>query len=284
MSELRPWLTIVAWPEGYGRSEIATLVADPLGTDARTAELHVGAAPPRIYGQPEDAAARAAADAIIAAGGDAFVVTVEELRALGPTLKVRDLGISPGGLRIDPWRGMERTIDPADIDVVIKASSGEADISLDSGSAVVDAAEIAVYGAAFGAYGVAAGMYSGFFRNSTEQEPTPIESHRIDFHTRNGVVYQIDGDKFGFEILGDLRGHSDHDNIRQMTELLTHLQPEVIVDPWFRYWKAPTNHHKLKLPMMTLNEEDPAFAFYSRWAALMYRHVVHGPDGSSSRP
>ena len=99
-------------------------------------------------------------------------------------------------------------------------------------------------------------------------------SDKLDVHTTDGSVFQIDGDKFGYSILGDLRGHSDRHNMDQMFELLAHLAPDAIVDPYFKLWTPPAGHHRLRLPDMKANNDDPAFAFYSRWVALLYRHLL----------
>ena len=61
-----------------------------------------------------------------------------------------------------------------------------------------------------------------------------------------------------------------------MLELLKHLAPDEIVDPYYSLWKAPPGYQRLKIEKMKINNDDPAFAFYSRWAALLYRHVLTG--------
>ena len=50
--------------------------------------------------------------------------------------------------------------------------------------------------------------------------------------------------------------------------------PEAVVDPYFTLWRPPPGVRRLRLPMMKINQDDPNFAFYSRWAALLYRHVM----------
>ena len=95
-------------------------------------------------------------------------------------------------------------------------------------------------------------------------------------HTADGRVFQIDGDKFGFAVLGDMKGHTDNENMDKMLELLDHLTPNAIVDQYFKLFKAPTGYKRLRLDNLSVNNDDPAFAFYSRWTALMYRHVMGG--------
>ena len=59
-----------------------------------------------------------------------------------------------------------------------------------------------------------------------------------------------------------------------MCELFASRAPDAIVDPYFSLFKPPPGYKRLRLPGMKINDEDPAFAYYSRWAALMYRHVM----------
>ncbi len=70
------------------------------------------------------------------------------------------------------------------------------------------------------------------------------------------------------------RFSSDNVNIDRMCELMSHLAPDAVIDPYFSLWSAPPGYQRLRLKNMRINNDDPAFAFYSRWAALLYRHVM----------
>ena len=108
------------------------------------------------------------------------------------------------------------------------------------------------------------------------------QSDKLDVHTTDGRVFQVDGDKFGYRVLGDLRKHGDKANMDAMLELLSHLAPDEIVDPYYSLWSAPPGHDRLRLPMMKINNDDPRFAFYSRWVALMYRQIMRGSDSATA--
>ena len=47
-----------------------------------------------------------------------------------------------------------------------------------------------------------------------------ISSHKLDIHSTAGAIFQVDGDKFGYGILGEMRGYSDKTNMDSMCELL----------------------------------------------------------------
>jgi hypothetical protein len=284
-TETRPFLTIVDWPPECGRDDVARLLAEHAGFDEATMRLRLGKAPPMIVGQFDTAVASRGAQVIVAAGGDAFLTSFAELRALGPTLKIRELAIEKGNLAVRLWRGLTTTIRREQIQILIRAhlsSTTRREIAsahrtlLGASTARDPGAAIPYVGVAMaGGSGLALGFALGHFMNAggaTEQ--SVVTSDKLDIHTTNGSVYQIDGDKFGYGVLGSLRGHSDRANMDAMCELLTHLAPNPIVDTFFPLWKPPPVVHRLRLPDERINNDDPAFAFYSRWAALMYRHVV----------
>ncbi|MHC5005661.1 MAG: hypothetical protein ACYTJ0_21380 [Planctomycetota bacterium] len=272
------YLTVVRWPEGWNRHDVAARIAEAIGTDSSTVLVRLGA-PPRIFASlPPDAAARAVI-ALQESGGDAFTCSIPELEALGSTLKIRDLRLDSGRLAVELWRTEGTTlIEPRTIDVVVRACLSD-EVSRRRTAAPTPSDPIGdqfhVGWAIGGAYGMAARLRAAeLFRDLTARDRQVEVSHKLDLHVADGRVFQIDGDKFGFGVLGDLRGPSDNVNVDRMCELVTHLSPDVVVDPYFELWKPPAGHDRLRLPMMRLHDEDVAFAFYSRWAALMYRHVL----------
>ena len=286
-SDPRPFLTIIAWPEGHDRMATAQLLASEAGMDLHTLRLRLGQAPPMIIGQTDPDAARRAVAAIARRGGDAFAPTFADLARLGGTLKIKDLRLEHGALAIDLWRGLSTTIRPQQIQILVRAHLSSTKITRTSSSmhapgAMPSVGQIHLTGGALGlglglgAMGLAAAYGAAYTDTSGlgETQRSVETSDKLDIHTTDGAIYQIDGDKFGYRVLGELRGHSDNANMNAMCELLTHLAPDPIVDPYFSLWKPPPGCERLRLPDMKINQDDPAFAFYSRWAALLYRHVM----------
>ncbi len=282
----RPMLTVVAWPEGFSREDMARLLFEKSGMDEATMRLRLGKAPPSIIGTLADVDAQAAVKAIAEKGGDAFTFTYSDLAGFGPTLKVKDLRMEHGRLVVDIWRGSTTTIRREDVQILIRAHLSEQEVKRDVAPNISTSSMHsgfsagAISPAALGAYGLAIGFASAYEADSpatlsgiTKDIKT---SDKLDIHTTDGKVYQIDGDKFSYKILGDLRGHSDKVNMDAMCELLAHLAPDEIVDPYYTLWTPPPGHQRLKIEKMKINNDDPAFAFYSRWAALLYRHVLNG--------
>ena len=99
-------------------------------------------------------------------------------------------------------------------------------------------------------------------------------SAKLDIHTRDGTVYQVDGDKFAFGVLGDMRTQGDANNMDRTLELLEHVCGGAVSDGVFEQFKATPQVARFRIPGMRVNNDDPVFAFYSRWIAMVYRHVA----------
>lgn len=272
----RPFLSIIAWPDGWTRDDAAKLLADAGVMDEATARLHVGRQPPVIICQCPPPAARRALRVVRHLGGDGFAPTFDDLAALGQTHKIRDLSLGDGELIATLWREeSEARIPFADVEIIIRAQlhSTERHRVRQSGNRQLAWRAAGAYAVA-GAYGLALAYGAGYLNSAPESEQRITTSDKLDIHTASRQIYQVDGDKFALRILGEMRGYSDKKNMDQLCELLAHLAPNETVDPYFTLWSQPATAHRLQLPNMKRNNEDANFAFYSRWAATMYRHLM----------
>jgi hypothetical protein len=283
------YFSLILPPEKASESDLFDLVAESLGMDRYQVRLRLRKPPPCVIGLVDRHVAYEATQAVVRAGGDAFAPSLDDIQSLGPTLKIRDLRITAEGLALDLWRGPSTTINAADVQIIVRARMSEA-VKRSSyapkyspllASSTNPTSPISIGWGVGGAYGLAAGIHAAVMYGSGESgwsqssaDTDLHQSHKLDVHHADGRVFQIDGDKFGYEILGELKGHSDNVNIDRMCELMTHFNPEAVVDPYFAYFSPPVGYKRMRIPHMTVNKDDPAFAFYSRWAALMYRHVM----------
>lgn len=267
------YLTIIAWPEGWDRERVADHLAPAVGTDARTILSRLRP-PPGILALLGDDQSVAGAMAMQEVGGDGFTCSLDDLAALGPTLKIKDLDVIDGTLEVQLWRGAPTRLDPSEIDVLVRVHLSSTQGRSSTPPPEFDGLASMQWGAG-GSRGWAGRLHARrrYADFATSDRRVRI-SHKLDVHTRDGRVFQIDGDKFGFRVLGELRGGSDNVNIDRMCDLLVHLSPDIVVDPYFELWRPPPGYEALQLPLMQVNGDDPAFAFYSRWAAMMYRHVM----------
>ena len=284
MNQALTFLSVVSIPDGSSPEELADALAEASGLDSYLIKLKLRQVIPGILGRYPVEPAAAALEELLRLGGDGFLASMDDIEALGGSLKIRELGLSPEGLRAELWRGAAEIIDPRCIDVVVRGRASETQGS----PAMLDAAanEVAMNSMSFGMYGFHMGtgtMWAGVQRarenalHFATMDKKVVEQHVLDVHVRDqrgSRVYQIDGDKFGYTILGDRRGHSDNINIDRMCEFIVHLNDDVIVDPYFKMFRPPSGYKGIRLPMQNLNGDKPEFAFYSRWTALVYRHVM----------
>ncbi len=274
----RAFLSVIAWPENASRDDNARLVADATGTDTATTRLRLGVLPPMIVASFDDAVAQRAARAIDKAGGIAFAPTFSEIEWLGPTIKIRDMRMHEGRLLLDLWRREPASIAPSDLEVIVRGRTSEVTERPQPAQQSFFASSIPrmAYFGSFGSYGLAAGVYSWVRASNPELTQPERDLHiayKTDLHLRDGRVLQIDGDKFGFQVLGEHRGMTDAINTDRLCDMLVKFAPGVTIDPYFALWRPPIDLKRIRIPQLALNREDPAFAVYSRWAALMYRHM-----------
>ena len=281
----RAYISLLIRPESVTERDVAEAILPISRSDLPTLQMYARQVPPNIVYSCAVDEATAVVNALQRIGCEAFAPTSAEILGLGPTMKSKDLSLCGDGMAVELWREGSRLISPDDIDVFVRAKMSEKLGGDTNPSTLRDFAEsigrrnvigMAGYGWSIGgAYGLAAGLYAArAAAGEAESRESLRLSAKLDLHTRDGTVYQIDGDKFGFEVLGDNRGYSDMVNIDRMCEFLSALAPHAAIDPYFGLFRAPPGVERLKFPQQLVNRDRPRFAFYSRWAALVYRHLA----------
>lgn len=261
-----PFLSIVAWPEGWDRERVVQLLAGARGLDLPTLRMRLGREPPMVLERVEPSAGREMIEALVAHGGDGFAFTIADLARLGPTLKIRAMTVAEGALDVELDEGLTTSLPFGCVQVLVRAHLSE--------TLKVRREVPRITTRTYRYQTRTWDSIKAEVESATQKEIKT--SDKLDLHTAEGGVYQVDGDRFGFAVLGDLRGHSDKANMDSLTELLEHLCPDAVVDVFFKLWRPPPGAHRLRLPHMRLRREDSTFAFYSRWAALTYRHLMQG--------
>lgn len=275
-----PYVTVLEWPSGHRLDDVLAVLAPLAGSDVRTLELRAKGELPLILGRFDARGAERLLARLFELGGDGFAVTMDQLVAVGPSEKIRDMRVDHGALAIDFWRGPSETVPLERIEILVRAhlNQGLAKALTKRGADTMPPTAMGL-GIAFTSVGLATrfdAAYRGAAFSELDLKHQTRTSDKLDVHTTDGRVLQIDGDKFGFRVLGDLRGHGDKANMDRTLDLLSHLAPNAVVDPFFPLWRPPPGADRFRLPRMHINNEDPRFAFYSRWAATLYRHLMHG--------
>jgi len=230
--------------------------------------------PPMVIGRCDRSLADRCEGLIRKAGGDAMVCEMRDIERLGGTMRIRDMRIVEGAIELDLWRGPTARVQTSHVQVLVRAHASKTESVQGTPMSRGEANTIVALGVgrmmgpvgALGSIARAAG--------AQPKESKTVTKDWLDIHTTDGSVFQIDGDKFGFQVLGDMRTQGDRHNMDRLLELLRHLSPNAVVDTYFSMFKAPPGAKRLRLPGMKINDEDPVFAFYSRWAAIMYRYVM----------
>ncbi len=257
-----PFLSILAWPEGWDRDRVADLLTRAGGLDVATLRLRLARPPPLVLDQVEPAAAAAVIEALLGAGGDGFAFTLADLAAPGPALLVRDLGVVEGALQLQPQEGRATALPFNAVQVIVRAHLSQV---------VTRRHQPPILSSLVGRFrtwdGIKAEIESQTFKDVAT-------SDKLDLHTVSGPIYRIDADRFGFAVLGELRGHGDKANMDRLLELLGRLCPDAVIDVYFKLWRPPPGCDRLRLPGPRLKAVDPAFEFYSRWAAIAWRRAM----------
>ena len=95
-----PFLSIVAWPEGWDRTSVAELLAGYGALDLPTLNMRFGQKPPMVLNRVEPAVAAAMIAALVERGGDGFRFTLDDLARLGPTLRIANVAVGEGTLEL----------------------------------------------------------------------------------------------------------------------------------------------------------------------------------------
>lgn len=270
--------TVVSWPDGFDRDARTNLLTGTGVFDRPSANLLAGRTAPMILCCCSEAIAGTLVQATRQAGGDAFAPTMAQIAALGPTMKIRTMRIEGGNLDVDLWQGLSTTIRREHIQFLVRGRVP--DIEHDERARrVVDQVrdnvrQVTGYNR-FG-WAVRIAAESSISRLQDEASRTYRSGERLDLHTSSGAVFQVDADKFAFTVLGQMKGYNDRVNMNKLCELLSHIAPNDVVDDYFGLFRPPPDCHDLlrQVPEMRRANENPIFAFYSRWSALMYRHVM----------
>ena len=280
----RRFLTIIKRADNQSPAGMAELLEKACGFDIETARLKANTEPPSVFSLNDGMNASDFILKLNDMGGQAFECTLRDIESLGRTRMIRNIGILDGRLELDMWREDPVSIPREDVRLIchgrirherrLHGMPTKSRPRVHQGPSLVATAIASAI-----PLGIAATLYARreVGRDSTGTgltSTTRMFSDRIDVITRQGDVFQVDANRFNFDVLGDLKGFTDQENVLKLCELLSHVTPNEIMDPYFALWIPPTGYHQIQLDGMKTAGEDPAFAFYSRWSWLMYRHML----------
>lgn len=264
------FLSIIRYSGGMSAEQMCAVIGEASGLDAHMLRLMISRPPPQVLGLVSPERAADTIEAISGAGGDAFAPAMADLEALGESIKLKGLVFAGDVIHAEPWRGKPVTIRADSIRTIVRGMLDDArSPAAGMDRPIGDAIPTTTVGP--GKAEITGIVLEAFSRRLR---------HVMNVHTSERRVFQVDALKFNFEVLGDQRGPSDLHNIQILERRLTAVAPDAVVDTYYSLWTPPQQHARLRLPGRLINNEDTAFAFYSRWVALMYEHIT----GRSAAP
>jgi hypothetical protein len=273
MSVDRAYLSIVDWPEGFGEPERIAALASA-GIDEHQAALCVRRGFPQVVACLDSMRAQAAVDLLHAQGVTSFAPERSAMRALPAPILLKDMAKADGApepmFACEAWRGEPLVLKPAEIRLIVR---GRVDTTETRTSVTAPSMTGAVmFGGIGGAIAVSAMNPPSVDRATRQLGSADV----IDLFLPEGVRARISSSKFRFDVLGDARGATNHDNAAALLQMLGALAPRAIMDIGFADFRCPPDvmkGHWSDIGPGTLRRESdaPAFDFYSAWAYLMYR-------------
>jgi len=275
----RAFLSIVQWPEGWDQDRCARVLVECAGFDAYGAGLAARRGTPQVAGLVDVDRAAGILERLSGAGVTAFAPSESELGGL-VTVAVKDLRRAEGAPEamyvVEPWRRHDAlALKTSEIALLVRGTidrqrrRSRADTS-EPGLAGAGAVMIA--GAAGAMAYAAAGAGSV---TTTSGRGTEV----LDIFTREGLRLRIDGDKFGFGVLGRERALTDRENTDRLALRLAREAPRALLDMGFGNFRCPphllrTTGRSGGTETVRVTDETPIFEFYSAWAWLMHRRWI----------
>lgn len=285
------YLTIVSWPKAADRVQAAGWLAEAAGLDPFLAEQRVAKGLPSVVQRLPAERAREAVRALRAKGVGCFAPTQTEIESGPEPILAKRLSAPEGAPEpmylVEPWRGEPTGFLTRDIFLLVRARIKIVETQqAESGSALGTANRSAGGGLAGMALGlgtagvIGIGMYaSSDVDSGASGAPTTKTSTTdvLDVYLRNDVRVRINGDKFGFDVLGAERGYSDNENMDKLAVRLAEQAPGALVDTGYNKFNCPgalLRNVRLSPKGKRTRNDTSVFEFYSVWAWLMYRRLA----------
>lgn len=279
MSSDWSYISVLHWPRGWGEPQRIVALVEAIGVDPVDATALARGETPLVAARLPSAAARAAAQPLVARGVGVLITSHQSLVDSPAPVRAKRLMLTADGASVEPWRGQTVSLTADDVWLIIR---GKLTCKRTSGAgpkpmpwradprdgSMMDEPDV--------------GDWSGL--SGRAGTPSVVIRDVIELHDRRGVRVRIDGSKFNFDVLGPERALSDHANADRLAVRLAERMPRAIVDLGFAKFAAPMWIRGIMptargVDRQRFPDDDPAFEFYSVWVAEVYRHLVSAGDG-----
>ncbi len=267
---------VIAWPEGWAEHDRVLALAATLGQDPSDARMAARKEPPAIVQRMD---ARDAAECLRALRGHGvrcFGATDTQIESMPAPRLARRLVAGEGRYTAELWRESSPvTFRAMDVALIVRAKirTQTRSVQPESGSSIMMSTEI---GAVSALHDYASGM-------SPRRTSSVRTSDLLDLHLMRGPSHarlRINGDKFNFDILGALKGFSDHENIEKLAMKLLADAPEALVDTGFARFgmeiRSTQRASVVGTKITRTRSNASPFEFYSAWCWLLHRAIMDG--------
>ncbi len=266
-------LSILAWPDGATRDDRIEALVASAGIEPYDARLAAAKDAPCIVGLIDEATAGHVTGALAGYGVTCFAPTAATIRSIPPTLFARRIerqtGGSGQGFKIETWSNQRASISGRDIYLIVRAKLRKRGLGPERTEVDINY------------YGAAAGPGPGMVTVSEHSKRDPRTSIRdiLEVYDRRGARFRVDGSKFNFDVLGEMRGHSDNENADRVALMVAGTNPDALVDMAFTEFSCGPQLAKRFLEPLTgpdrmRFELDPTFELYSKWCFLMHKAMT----------
>lgn len=272
----RAYLSIVDWPSGWGIDRRVEALALGVGIDPADGRLIAPRGVPRVIALIDAGLREEVVGALHELGVTAFAPTRAEVRALGAPERIKGMFVFPdrSALGLEMWRGEAGVLRAQDIRLIVRGEARVTRTEVRESPMGADM-EWAPYGGVLWpgpGGGVIVPDAGGPERATVTTTAGLLDIHAAEPEGRSGGGsrwLRVDADKVSFEVLGELKGMTDGQNMATLTALLAGLARGATVDEGFGRFGVPAEMERSRGSAA----RTAAFDFYSAWLALLYRSL-----------
>ena len=277
MRETDPaYVSVLQWPDGSSAHDHVEALVAACAIDPFDAEQKSKKGVPQVILRADRPLAEAMLQEFSRRGVMAFAPLRRQFAAIGQAPRIKRLMPmhDGGGYVCEMWREEGSAFRFSDVFCFVRAKLRESKTS----TTVEYDFDLDMSGQAMGHFGHSARteLTASHVRNS-QIKTTDI----LDIYLRDGKRLRLDSDKLNFDVLGDQKSYTDHNNMKLLTQKLRDQMPRAMFDEGFRGFVCPPEFSRERIrsageaTLRTRSDVGP-FEFYSVWAYLMYAHLLGG--------
>jgi hypothetical protein len=271
------YLSIVRWPKDCDEQSRTDILSAALGLAPIDARQKALLPTPFVAGRLAEEAAQRALESLRSHGIIACAPTDEQIAGVQKPRRIKRLTPAPDAPSpmyfAEFWYDEEsRGLVTSDIALFIRAK-------IDRTTRRLDSSQQSSSGAAFALMGPTAAVFNAMNEEGPARTTRFKFTELLEIYLKDGTRFRIDGDKFGYELLGADKGYTDADNMDRVAVRLAAEAPRAIIDTGFATFRPPPGAVRehvqaTSASVVRRRDETPAFDFYAAWVVYTYRALA----------